>query len=631
MSRKLQAEIDRVFKKVAEGIDDFEIFCEKVQNATSTSQKEKYEADLKKEIKKLQRLRDQIKVWIQNSEIKDKHDLIHHRKLIEKQMEKFKAIEKEMKTKAYSKEGLSQSTKLDPKERQKQEIFNWLVEMIDKLSTQIDVYEVESEQIKSTLTKKKKDSSKLERIKGLALRIERHKHHILSLERIQRLFENESLSIDQIQNIQDDVSYYVDNNDDDDFGEDESIYDELDLDNEDIFINPLDENSESEIENLESNDKIPLRETGNGQETEIRSSSLIQKVNNSLKSSISLPSSQADQRNPWKDGKDNVLNVQKQLDSITSPSLMSVAPISLTPNIITAPAPTQALAQPWAAVAGLGRAANTSSVSSTQQNTINVLSKNVPAAQPQTSTAITSSQSITSSTATLQPKIDQKVLTSNAVSIEGYTSNKDNTLQDNKSVHGIKHEKSKKEAVGVDAEIVKKNTTVQNEKDQKVIQVQNDDTLTSSIFSDEDVPEPLMKMYNFYKKTKENYLPLSKDSVYRKNMMDMSLKTIPTSTDQERSKQYVPQKPVSTPSYYPQAPLPLLSEKSTYLHLGLDTLFFIFYYQKNTYQQFLAAKELKRQSWRYHKKYLTWFQRFEEPSEINDEYEEGSYLYFDYD
>ncbi|RWW47331.1 hypothetical protein BHE74_00046698 [Ensete ventricosum] len=32
----------------------------------------KFEADLKKEIKKLQRYRDQIKTWIQSSDIKDK-------------------------------------------------------------------------------------------------------------------------------------------------------------------------------------------------------------------------------------------------------------------------------------------------------------------------------------------------------------------------------------------------------------------------------------------------------------------------------------------------------------------------------------------------------------------------------
>jgi CCR4-NOT transcription complex subunit 3 len=34
--------------------------------------------------------------------------------------------------------------------------------------------------------------------------------------------------------------------------------------------------------------------------------------------------------------------------------------------------------------------------------------------------------------------------------------------------------------------------------------------------------------------------------------------------------------------------------------------------------QYLAAKELKKQSWRYHKKYMTWFQRHEEPKVSTD-------------
>ena len=49
--------------------------------ASQQSQKEKYEVDLKKEIKKLQRLRDQIKTWISSSEVKDKNDLMDARKV----------------------------------------------------------------------------------------------------------------------------------------------------------------------------------------------------------------------------------------------------------------------------------------------------------------------------------------------------------------------------------------------------------------------------------------------------------------------------------------------------------------------------------------------------------------------
>lgn len=47
--------------------------------------------------------------------------------------------------------------------------------------------------------------------------------------------------------------------------------------------------------------------------------------------------------------------------------------------------------------------------------------------------------------------------------------------------------------------------------------------------------------------------------------------------------------------------------------------------------RYLAARELKKQSWRFHKKYSTWFQRHEEPKTITDEYEQGTYVYFDYE
>lgn len=54
-----------------------------MQNSTNQTQKEKLETDLKTQIKKLQRLRDQIKGWVANNDIKDKTALLDNRKLIE--------------------------------------------------------------------------------------------------------------------------------------------------------------------------------------------------------------------------------------------------------------------------------------------------------------------------------------------------------------------------------------------------------------------------------------------------------------------------------------------------------------------------------------------------------------------
>ncbi|CAN0589136.1 unnamed protein product, partial [Ectocarpus sp. 12 AP-2014] len=65
-------EIDRTLKKVDEGVALFDEIWDKVYSATQQNQKEKYEGDLKKEIKKLQRHRDSIKGWLQSNDIKDK-------------------------------------------------------------------------------------------------------------------------------------------------------------------------------------------------------------------------------------------------------------------------------------------------------------------------------------------------------------------------------------------------------------------------------------------------------------------------------------------------------------------------------------------------------------------------------
>lgn len=82
-ARKLQQEVDKCFKKVAEGVAEFEAIYEKIEQSSNPAQKEKLEDNLKREIKKLQRLRDQIKTWAASNDIKDKAPLLDHRKLIE--------------------------------------------------------------------------------------------------------------------------------------------------------------------------------------------------------------------------------------------------------------------------------------------------------------------------------------------------------------------------------------------------------------------------------------------------------------------------------------------------------------------------------------------------------------------
>jgi len=226
-TRKLQGEIDKVLKKVQEGVDVFDSIWNKVYDTENANQKEKFEADLKKEIKKLQRYRDQIKMWIQSSEIKDKKALLEARKQIEREMERFKVCEKETKTKAFSKEGLGQQPKTDPRDKAKGESRDWLNNMVGDLESQIDSFEAEMENLQV-----KKGKARPPRLTHLEESIVRHKAHIIKLELVLRLLDNDELSPEEVMEVKELVEDYVERNqeDFDNFADVDDIYQSLPLD-----------------------------------------------------------------------------------------------------------------------------------------------------------------------------------------------------------------------------------------------------------------------------------------------------------------------------------------------------------------------------------------------------------------
>jgi CCR4-NOT transcription complex subunit 3 len=116
-------------------------------------------------------------------------------------------------------------------------------------------------------------------------------------------------------------------------------------------------------------------------------------------------------------------------------------------------------------------------------------------------------------------------------------------------------------------------------------------------------------------------------------LLAASHNTCPEPGDAEKPRHYRPQAPYETPTFYPQDPLPIFNDPRLYEsgRIDTDTLFYLFYYRQATYQQYLAAKALKNQSWRFHKQYQTWFQRHEEPKTITEEFEQGTYRFFDYE
>ena len=143
-------------------------------------------------------------------------------------MERFKACEKEMKTKAFSKEGLSAASKLDPKEQLKIDTGNWVSNQVDELSRQIESTEAEVELLQGGLKKGKKGGAN-DRVADLETQNERRKWHVSRLELINRLMENGNLEPDRVVALKEDISYFIESNTEEDFEEDEGIYDDLDL------------------------------------------------------------------------------------------------------------------------------------------------------------------------------------------------------------------------------------------------------------------------------------------------------------------------------------------------------------------------------------------------------------------
>uniref|UniRef100_A0A669C3V0 CCR4-NOT transcription complex subunit 3 n=1 Tax=Oreochromis niloticus TaxID=8128 RepID=A0A669C3V0_ORENI len=574
--RKNSGEIDRCLKKVAEGVEQFEDIWQKLHNAANTNQKEKYEADLKKEIKKLQRLRDQIKTWVASNEIKDKRQLVENRKLIETQMERFKIVERETKTKAYSKEGLGLAQKVDPAQREKEEVGTWLTNTIDTLNMQVDQFESEVESLSVQTRKKKGDKEKQDRIEELKKFIERHRYHIRMLETILRMLDNDSVQVEAIRKIKDDVEYYIDSSQDPDFEENEFLYDDLDL--EDILGGPTSS-----------------------------SGGLLGAAPGAVGSGIlGLGSSQSG----------------VQGSSLVSPS--SVGGLAPGSGVGVIGSNGGSSGSAGSGVVG-GNSLPARPPSRQKQN--GSTSYSAVVADSTTDSALNSaSQSQSSQPSSLtsianQP-YDNSVHTSWRICFP-----KSLLVCPHQPQEPLSSLKSMAERAAMSSGIEGDVTSLH---------------LTSEIFPSSttapsgppSAPQPSLSEVSIPPSLGVCPLgpvPLSKDQVYQQAMQEQAWTHMPHPSDSERIRQYLMRNPCPTLPFHHQVPPPHSDTVEFYQRLSTETLFFIFYYLEGTKAQYLAAKALKKQSWRFHTKYMMWFQRHEEPKTITDEFEQGTYIYFDYE
>lgn len=179
-----------------------------IATSETANAREKYETESKNQLKKLQKFREQIKGWLSNSDVKDTKVLEKTKRDIEIRMEGYKAHEKEAKTKAFSKEGLQAAAmKVDPLEQAKQEERDWLNGTVETLSSQIEEMEAEMEELSGGKSRKKSKPSP--RFASLETSVSRHQEHVLRLEKMLRLLENDVISVEDVQDVRDFVDDYI--------------------------------------------------------------------------------------------------------------------------------------------------------------------------------------------------------------------------------------------------------------------------------------------------------------------------------------------------------------------------------------------------------------------------------------
>ncbi|MES1916779.1 MAG: hypothetical protein MHM6MM_008565 [Cercozoa sp. M6MM] len=260
-ARKLQREIETVLKKVDDGIVEFERLWDKVYSADTASQKEKYEGELKGQIKKLQRLRESVKNWVSQGAVRDPHRLQEARHRVEQCMERFKVCERETKLKEYSKEALNAYRKKDPLDARKYKAKEWIDRYRHTLEDQLEEYEDELSSLMGRAGRRRQ--AKQERVEELEHWVERHRYHISSLKKLWNRLRKNAADLDVVESLEEEVEYYVEQHQDEDFYEDEALYDRLDeedlIPNEDDSVD-VDELDEEIVEKLGLTKERELKE-----------------------------------------------------------------------------------------------------------------------------------------------------------------------------------------------------------------------------------------------------------------------------------------------------------------------------------------------------------------------------------
>jgi len=584
-ARKLAGEIDRCLKQVAERVEIFNDVWDKVQGASNSNQKEKYEADLKKEIKKLQRLRDQIKTWLASSDVKTQRaTLMENRRLIEVQMERFKIIERETKTKAFSKEGLAAAAKVDPRQKERNATREWLNSCCDELKQQVEQLEAEIENMSTG--KKKKSKANDERTDQINEQIGRHNFHVQKFEMLMRLLdqgEHEGLDRQIKDNLEDDIRYYIDENTDPDFAENEYMYDDFD---EILEGGGAPAVSATVIEAQKKVDEEEKR----------KEDEKLKKIREKKVATEKKAKEEADAKRKAEQAQAKASAAAKaKAEAAKASSNQGLVAVGgrVGKQQSGDSTPSQP-AQPRIPAGGINFAAAASSTAAAAAP---------KASSPPGAVSPGNAQQLGSSWGN-PPQGGQQTPTTQQ---GGYP----NRGGPGGAQQGVRPGGAGPGGAGAVPGGSASRPPAGGQQG-GARPPQGPGGAPGSGGTSGGAGEPPA-------------------GTLARSLQLLSTASVLLPEQQEQTRSYTPANPHPTPASYPDQPPAHFNQPSFYATMDTDTLLFIFYYQQGTYQQYLAARELKKQAWRFHKKYLTWFQRHEEPKIITDEYEQGTYVYFDFE
>ena len=258
-------DIDIVFKKILEGLHEFNYHYERYESINTEDdsdnqrEKEKLENDLKKEIKRLQKFREQIKIWQSNDYIKTLalsgnslcNKLTENKRSIEEAMETYKDVERSSKLKTFSNQSILLSTidqqnslnrdsdydeddsdnleDLDIEELLSEteeedleehlpleyiESIKYIKEIINKLNNQTQKLNHEFEKLSQKKLRKNNLGTIEAKKEKITATLNHHKFYIKKLLKIIKFMKNSKLTeINLFVLIKDDLNKYVETND----------------------------------------------------------------------------------------------------------------------------------------------------------------------------------------------------------------------------------------------------------------------------------------------------------------------------------------------------------------------------------------------------------------------------------